>query len=478
MGQDIDDSAFTADDFAEFDARLRAETELLATWFEQERFVDTPREGGFELEAWLVDRRHMCPAPLIDPLLEQLRDPLVVPELAKFNLELNGTPVRLAGDALSRLAAELEHTLAHCNEAAAALDARVTTVGILPTLRPDHLVVAQMTPRERYRALNQQILRLRRGEPIMLAIHGDQPLSIEQQDVMLEAAATSFQIHLKMSAADSARVFNASKVLAAPMVALAANSPLLFGRELWCETRIPLFEQAVSVGGSPLRERVGFGIRYAERSVLECFRANISRYPVLLPHLMDTPPEELAHLRLHNGTIWRWNRPLIGFDPPDGGVLRPHLRMEHRVCAAAPSVTDNVANAAFYFGAVESLSRAETPPERRIGFDQAKTNFYLAAEYGLMQEILWYDARRLPLFELILDHLLPLARDGLRRLGIDAAEIDHWLGIVEERTRTRRTGAAWQRAWVARHGPDMMALTEAYLAQQAGGKPVHEWTLT
>jgi len=477
MGQDIAESRFSKADFTEFEARLAAETDLLASWFETGQLADTPAEAGFELEACLVDRRHLAPAPLIDSLLERIDNPLVVPELAQFNLELNGTPLRLTGDALSRLAAELDHTLAECNAAAAELDARVTTVGILPTLRPEHLVPAQMTPRERYRALNQQILRLRNGEPIRLEIHGEQPLTIEQQDVMLEAAATSFQIHLKMSAAESARIFNASKILSAPMVALAANSPFLFGRELWCETRVPLFEQAVSVGDSPLRERVGFGIRYADRSVMECFTANISRYPVLLPHLMDEPIERLAHLRLHNGTIWRWNRPLIGFDGPDLAHALPHLRLEHRVAAAAPSTDDNVANAAFYFGAARTLSRAATPPEQQLSFAQARSNFYLAAEYGFNAEIPWFDVRRVPLPELILDHLLPLARDGLQDLGIDAAEIDHWLGIIEQRTRTKRTAAAWQRAWVARFGPDMAALTEAYLAHQAQRKPTHEWTL-
>lgn len=473
MGQEIDQSRFSAADFAEFEARLAAETELLATWFDQQRFVDTPPEAGFELEAWLVDRRHMAPAPLIEELLARVDNPLVVPELAQFNLELNGTPLRLTGDALSQLANELKHTLAQCKAAAADLDAHITTVCILPTLRADHLVMARMTPRERYRALNEQILRLRKGEPIWLNIHGERPLSIEQQDVMLEAATTSFQIHLKMSAAESARIFNASKILSAPMVALAGNSPFLFGREFWCETRVPLFEQSVSVGGSPLRERVGFGISYAERSVMECFRANIVRYPVLLPQLMDEPIERLAHLRLHNGTIWRWNRPLIGFDAPD----RPHLRLEHRVAAAAATVADNVANAAFYFGSVRALSRAVTPLEQQLSFLQARDNFYQAAEYGFQAEIPWTDGRRIPIPRLILDQLLPLARDGLRDLGVDRAEIDHWLGIIEQRTRTKRTAAAWQRAWTARFGPDMAALTEAYLAHQANDKPIHEWTL-
>jgi len=476
MGQDIDASRFTEADFAEFEARLNAETELLRSWFDEDRFADTPKAGGFELEAWLVGR-HMAPAPLIDEFLAQSGDRLIVPELARFNLELNGTPLPLKGDALSRLHAELNRTLAHCQEAAAPLETRVVTIGILPTVRPEHLVLAQMTPRERYRALNEQVLRLRGGEPIQLDIQGEQPLAIEQRDVMLESAATSFQIHLKISAAESARIFNASKILSAPSVALAANSPFLFGRELWCETRIPLFEQAVSVGGSPLRERVSFGIRYAEHSVMECFQANISRYQILLPSLMDTPPEELAHLRLHNGTIWRWNRPLIGFDEtPEGGRI-PHLRMEHRVAAAGPSAADNVANAAFYYGAVQALASRAEPPETRIHFNQARTNFYLAARYGLEAELCWGGEKPRRLRDIIVEQLLPEARSGLAALGVDRAEIDYWLGIIEQRARTKRTGTAWQRAWVARFGPDMAALTEAYLRHQASGRPVHEWTL-
>jgi hypothetical protein len=422
----------------------------------------------------------MMPAPLIDPFLDAVDDPLIVSELARFNLELNGTPLPLTGDALSRLHTELVRTLSHCQRAADTLESRVVSIGILPTVRPDHLVMAQMTPRERYRALNEQVLRLRDNRPIRLEIQGDHPVNIEQRDVMLEAAATSFQIHLKINAAESARVFNASKVLSAPLVALGANSPFLFGRDLWCETRIPLFEHAVAVGDSPLRARVGFGLRYAEGSVMECFRANVSRYQVLLPHLMDEPPERLAHLRLHNGTIWRWNRPLIGFDPPPPGSSdppTPHLRMEHRVTAAGPSAADNIANAAFYFGAVQAISRDPVPIERRIGFEQARDGFYAAARNGLTAEIPWLDQSPQRLGPLICEQLLPRAREGLADLGVDAAEIDHWLGIIEARARTNRTGAAWQRAWVARFGRDMERLTESYLAHQASGRPVHEWTL-
>ena len=478
MGQTIQHHRFTAADFREFEARLLSETALLEQWFAEDAFSSDGRETGFELEAWLVDRRHQAPSPVIDAFLGQLQDPLVVPELARFNLELNSTPVPLTGQAFTCLHAELERTLAHCQSAAIKLNAQIGSIGILPTVRPDHLVPAQMTPRPRYRALNEQILRLRDGEPIRLEIEGERPVYIEQPDVMLESAATSFQIHVKIGAAESARVFNASKLLAAISVAVGANSPYLFGRDLWCETRIPLFEQAVSVGDSPLRERVGFGIRYAERSVMECFRSNVTRYPVLLPHLMDEPVERLAHLRLHNGTIWRWNRPLIGFEASPGSQQRPHLRMEHRVVAAGPSSIDNIANAAFYCGAVQALVSEPSPPEHALPFNQARINFYLAARHGLNAEILWYGSRtRMPIHQLILQQVLPKARRGLRTLGIDREEIDAWLGVIEARARTRRTGSAWQRAWVAKHGPDMVALTEAYLAHQATGKPVHEWTL-
>ncbi|MEA3275474.1 MAG: glutamate--cysteine ligase [Pseudomonadota bacterium] len=472
MGQEIEAARFTDADFAAFDERLREETKLLETWFEEGVLAGTTEVGGFELEAWLVGQ-DMLPAPVIEPFLERLNDPLVVPELATFNAEINGTPQPLRGDALSRLAKELESTWARCNRAAAGLNTQLAMIGILPTVRPEHLVIDHMTPRKRYRALNEQILNLRRGRPLSLEIRGKDRLYLEQEDVMLESAATSFQIHLKVGAREAARVYNCSKILAAPMVGVSANSPFLFGCELWDETRIPLFEQAVSVGGSILSERVNFGIRYAEHSILECFRANLVRYPVLLPQVMGEPPERLAHLRLHNGTIWRWNRPLIGFD----NTGAPHLRIEHRVVPAGPTVADAIANAAFYFGAVHSLAREEEPPEQSLPFPTARNNFYAAARAGLQAEIQWLDGRVAGLAQILKEDLLPRARRGLLGLGIMDTEADHWLGIIAGRLENGQTGAAWQRAFVGRHGAEMPELTSAYLERQQAGRPVHEWTL-
>lgn len=472
MGQEIASSRFDPQDYAVFEERLRAETELLAEWLASGSLDGEEITGGCELEAWLVGP-DMRPAPRIEALLTRLDDPCVVPELATFNAEINGAAVPLADDALSRLAAGLGGTLARCNAAAAGLDARLALIGILPTVTPTQLTVAHMTPRARYRALNDRIFALRRERPLVLDIQGRDHLRLEWQDVMLESAATSFQIHLKVPAGFGARAYNASKVLSAPMVALGANSPYLFGRDLWDETRVPLFEQAVSVGGPILEERVGFGFRYAERSILETFQANLDRYPILIPQLMDEPPERLAHLRLHNGTIWRWNRPLIGFDA-DG---RPHLRIEHRVLPSGPTVPDCIANAALYFGSVWDLIQDPDPPELRLPFLQARAGFYTCAREGLEARIHWLDGDLHPVRVILAEDLLPRARAGLSDLGLNRSEIDHWLGILDERLALGRTGARWQRAWVDRYGPDMVGLTTAYLERQREGRPVHAWDL-
>ena len=472
MGQEISDRHFNKRDFELFEARLREETELLDAWFRDGVFSTSANKGGFELEAWLVDAQAK-PASINQRYLDRLDNPLVVPELATFNVEINSTPLRLRDDAFSRMADELRVTWTKCGRVAEDLGARMAMIGILPTVGVEQLDLTHMSPMQRFRALNEQVLRLRAGRPLELNINGRERLYLEHADVMLESAATSFQIHLKVSPAEAVRVYNASKILAAPIVAACANSPYLFGCDLWDETRIPLFEQAVDVGATEFTKRVTFGIRYARKSVAECFRANYERFPLLLPQLMDEPPEKMAHLRLHNGTIWRWNRPLIGFDS-DG---RPHLRIEHRVVPSGPTVSDCIANAALYFGAVRALADQAEPPELEVSFEQARENFYAAARTGLDAEIQGVGGRRGKIQELLTDRLLPLARHGLKHLGIAQYEIDTWLGIVESRVRSRWTGAAWQRAFVERHNADMQALTEAYLARQEAGAPVHEWSL-
>ena len=475
MGQEIAGSHFSATDFENFDARLRKETAQLTDWFEQGAFSSRHGMGGFELESWLVDSDNQ-PAPLNETYLAMLNDALVSPELSRFNVELNSTPRSLQGDALAAMQRELEQNWHHCRETAQKLNADLVMIGILPTVKDRMLTLSNMSNMERYRALNEQVFRLREGRPIMLDIQGMESLHSEHHDVMLESAATSFQIHIQTALDKAVRYYNASIILSAPMVAISANSPLLFGKRLWHETRIPLFEQAVASGGfdgaafGPIK-RVTFGSGYVRQSLLECFQENLEHYPILLPALDDAPEDEFHHLRLHNGTIWRWNRPLIGFDE-DG---TPHLRIEHRVVSAGPTVVDSIANAAFYYGLVYVLAEQDIVPESRLDFAQARDNFYGAARHSINATVTWLDGEQLGMTELLKGRLLPMAREGLQALGCDSTDIDTYLGIIEARLDKRQTGAAWQLAWLDTHGDDLARLVATYRRQQNSGLAVHEW---
>lgn len=474
MGQEIGQGHFNKSDFETFEARLDGEMALLSQWFEQRAFDASDHTGGYEVEAWLIDKLYQ-PAPINRQYLEKIESELVVPELSTFNIEINTPPQEMHGRALAKMRNELDQTWSRCHRVAGELGADVLMIGILPTVGPQHLTLENISGMTRFRALNEQILRMRKGVPFELDISGRESLKVSHQNVMLEAAATSFQIHLKVSQEKSVRFFNASLIVSAPMVALTANSPYLFGRDLWDETRIPLFEQAVSVRStrSHWSDRVTFGHGYVQESLLECFQENRSRFPVLLPEMIDGPRDQLGHLLLHNGTIWRWNRPLIGFSAE--GV--PHLRIEHRVVPAGPSVIDTIANAAFYFGLVHSIANDETPAEDILSFDQARTNFYAAANQGLNAHIDWLDGTKQPIQTLLRDKLLPLARDGLERQEFASEDIDLYLGVIEQRLDCWCNGAAWQRGWVELHGSDMQALTAAYAERQQGGEPVHRWEI-
>lgn len=472
MGQEIDNSRFTEEDFIAFKERLSHETDILSQWIKEGELASEHEVGGCELEAWLVDNDGH-PLPENEAFLAKLSDPLVVPELSRFNIELNTHPHKLEDGYLDTLHAEISKRWRHCEFVADELGMNMLMTGILPTIKQDDLCPANMSSMKRYRALNEQIFRLRKHRPIELDIKGREHLHLQHHDVMLEAATTSFQIHFKVDIKDAVRAFNASKILSAPMAALAANSPFLFAHDLWDETRIPLFEQAVSVGGSDYSKRVTFGIRYAEKSILECFIANRDRYPVLLPTLSDEPVDELPHLRLQNGTIWRWNRPLVGFS--DNG--RPHIRIEHRVVPSGPTPRDMVANAAFYFGLVKALMDEETAPEQRLPFKQAHENFYKAAAEGLGTRVTWLDGRAGKVDELILDVLLPMASQGLASFGLGKEEIETWLGIIRQRVQSGMTGAAWQRAWTEKYDRDFPALVRQYRELQNSDQPIHAWAL-
>ncbi len=473
MGQEISDSNFDDAAFAEFRDRLEQETRLLGTWLTQGRLQSRARRFGFEIEGWLVDAQGR-PVPRNREFLAAVKDPYVVPELARFNFEINSDPLLLASGALDAVhKALLEHWQC-CRMAADGLGLRPILTGILPTVRSSDLSLKNMSPLQRYQAINDQIFRLRHGAPIEVDIAGDEHLLHRHDDVMLEAATTSLQIHVEVDATEAARAFNVCKMLSAITVGAGANSPFLFRHRLWDETRIPLFEQSVGVGGSDYSKRVTFGVRYADEGIIECFEANCRRYPVILPDLMDSPPEELAHLRLHNGTIWRWNRPLIGFS----GGGEPHCRIEHRVVAAGPTPRDAIANTALFLGLFEALMRSSERWEDLMPFEAAYANFYAAARHGLAAPICWMGSAPQALADLLLSDLLELAVEGLGLAGISSSEAKRWLAVIRGRAQEQMNGAAWQRAWVDKHGRDFVGLVTAYAKHQDSNQAVYQWGLS
>jgi len=477
MGSEIAKTEFSEEDFRQFHQNLRKETRILMEWFSSNLFDDHQEMCGMELEAWLVDR-HCDPTARNEEFLQRVNTPLVVPELSKYNFELNIAPHRLDSHLPEFLKNELHKLWNLCAVNARDMGCNTLMIGILPTLQDRMLTLRNISSLQRYHALNREILRSRSRDPLRIHIEGTRDsLEVVHRDVMAEAATTSLQIHFQVPVSKAAAVYNIAHVLSAPMVALTANSPFLFGRELWDETRIPLFEQAlktpafVDLSGRAV-SRVTFGRDYVRNSLMEVFLENLDGFPTLLPVTFDEDFSLLNHLRLHNGTIWRWNRPLIGFGE-DG---RPHVRIEHRVPPAGPSIPDIVANILFFYGAILHLQ--PEVPQAAISFEQARTNFYTAARVGLDAMLTWSSGNPVPVDTLLLQELIPGAMQALGGLGIDSHDLQYYLGdMLTRRVATRRNGAWWQKNFIRRHGPDFRAMTQAYLENQQRNIPVHEWRI-
>ena len=475
MGQEIKTSHFSHADTRHFSQCLEQETRLLGDWFNEHRFDNSELVAGYELEAWLTDTRFQ-PSPSNQAFLEAADSPLLTHELAQFNIELNAEPHRVTRTMLSDFEKTFQQHWHYCQSVASELQCHLISTGILPTLTAEHLTLKNISPLERYRALNEQVIQQRQGRDFQLNISGREALKSIHKNVMMEAAATSLQIHLQVPQDLAVRYYNASIIISAPLVAIGANSPFLFGRDLWSETRIPVFEQSVDVGGfngaaqGPVH-RVSFGTSYARHSLFECFEENLQHFPILLPMPFDSGANELKHLSLHNGTIWRWNRPLIGFNA-DG---TPHLRIEQRVMSSGPSVPDNIANMALFFGLVHFYATRDIPAETQIEFALARDNFYTAAQHGINDRINWPGCERCSIRHLLLNRLLDEAETGLRDLGINEADIDYYLGIIEARAEHNQTGSDWQRAFIKHQGFDMQRLTENYYRNQQTNMPVHSW---
>src|SRR4051794_33568734 len=489
MGKDLSDAAVSPLDRARYRQKVRRCLDVLALMLDDCVFDADSRTTGLEIELNLMDAEAE-PAMRNAEILANLGDPSFQAELGQFNLELNARPRRLAGHGFAEYEQEIVDSLGRADDRARKLHCGIVLIGSLPTLTEDHLVLANLSANERYRALNDELAGAR-GEKFRVDIRGVERLQTANDSIATEAACTSAQFHMQVSPERFAAYWNASQAIAGVQVALGANSPYLHGRRLWAETRIALFEQATDTRPDELktqgvRPRVWFGERWIT-TVLDLFEENVRYFPPLLPMVDAEDPFDALHqgeaphlgeLRLHNGTVYRWNRPV--YDVMNG---RSHLRVENRVMPSGPTVIDILANAAFYFGLVQQLSEEERPIWSQLSFATAEDNFHAGARLGIQATLHWPTAGEVAVTDLVRRELLPKAFAGLDRLGVAPAQRDRLLGVIEDRCRTGRNGATWQTesVWAAEHYRNLDragALHEMLLqygALQRTNEPVHTW---
>jgi CBS domain-containing protein/gamma-glutamyl:cysteine ligase YbdK (ATP-grasp superfamily) len=448
------------------------------------------RRIGAEQEMFLVDR-NLNPSPVSIEVLNRINDSRLTTEIARFNLEANLTPLSWGGNCLGEMHRELDEVIALARRSAQESGADVVLAGILPTLQQSDLSLDNLTPNPRYYELNRSVTALR-GGAFNIHIKGVDELQITHDNMMMESCNTSFQIHYQVGPEEFVPLYNMAQAITAPVLAAAVNSPLLFGHRLWQETRVALFQHSADTRSNALQmrsqpTRVGFGEQWLKGSVLELFREQIARFRIIMITEGDETPlnvlargqiPQLSALRLHNGTVWPWNRACYGV--ADG---RAHLRIENRALPAGPTPLDEMANAAFFFGLMSALPAEYGEIDKQMAFDDAKSNFFAAARHGLKAQFTWLKGQSYTATSLILEHLLPLAREGLRESNIESEDIDRYLGVIEERVRSGQTGSHWVRRSLAAMSEKgtrdirLRTLTAFMLARQHIGEPVHSWPI-
>ena len=486
MGEEVEAQEFSRADRTRHREKVRRCLDVFARMLREKHFDTDDPMTGLEVELNLVDDDG-DPALKNAQALEAIADPDFVTELGQFNIEINVPPAKLREDGLTAFEETLRRSLNDAESKSAEVGAHMLMIGILPTLAEGHLGLDSISANPRYKLLSEQIMSVR-GEDIAISIAGAESLVTTADSIVPEAACTSMQLHVQTSPEQFAAYWNASQAISAVQLAVGANSPYLLGKELWRETRIPLFEQATDTRSEELkaqgvRPRVWFGERWIT-SVFDLFEENVRYFPALLPITEDEDPlevledggtPELAELRLHNGTIYRWNRPV--YDIANGV---PHLRVENRVLAAGPTVADMMANAALYFGLVRHLAESQRPLWSQMSFSAAEENFHVAAEHGIEAQVYWPGVGQVRATELVLRRLLPMAHDGLESWGVAAEARDRLLGIIEQRCLDGTNGAEWfanrmhQRRDLDRYDALRATLLE-YRQNMHSNEPVHTW---
>jgi CBS domain-containing protein/gamma-glutamylcysteine synthetase len=473
---------------------LLRDVQALEYMMENDWFDNDITRIGAEQEMVMVDKTTFKPATIAMEALELLKEyDWVETELAKFNLETNMEPRVLEGNCFSEMEAENRHNLVRIQEKLDQLNASIVLTGILPTLRKFDMHLDNLTPKKRYRALMEAINEQMIGESYELRLVGIDELLIKHDSPMLEACNTSFQIHLQVSSDEFVKMYNIAQALTAPVMAMAANSPLVFGRRLWHESRIALFQQSLDTRSSHehMRERsprVSFGTKWLDNSVMEIYKEDIARFRVLISGDVEEDSLEmvkqkkvpkLRSLQVHNSTVYRWNRPCYGIS--DNG--KPHLRIENRVIPAGPTILDETANAVFWLGAMIGMALEVDDIRDHMAFDDALDNFGKAAKFGIDSKFTWFNDEKISVTDLVKEKLLPIARKGLESRKVNKTDIDKYLGVIEARAETQMNGARWMlRAYtklVEESSPDeaLTVLTSSIIEKQKDSIPVHEWKL-
>lgn len=475
----------------DFTRYLLEDLHALERMLEEDWFEKGQMHIGAEQEICLIDE-HYKPACRAEEILDKIQSDNYTTELAKFNVEVNLSPQPFTGSCFSDMAAELDWELEMLEKALKGTDLSYLTTGILPTLRKFDLGDDHITPLPRYYALMDAISRMR-GQAQEIHIKGYDELNVKHDSAMLEACNTSFQVHLQVTPDDFVEKYNLAQLIAAPTLAISANSPMLFGKRLWHETRIALFQQSIDtrITSEHLRDlspRVMFGNQWVKDSLLDIIKEDIVRFrPMLMTEhegnyqqMLDagiTP--QLRALTIHNSTVYRWNRPCYGISPNG----RPHLRIENRILPSGPTPLDEMANTAFWIGTMNAIGDHYPKISERLDFSEVKSNFHNCAQTGLNTKIRWFSKDKISVGKIIREELIPIARVGLIKNNVDTADIDKYLGVIEERSEMGQNGSVWALRSYAQLAKDSskeeiaLAITSSMAKNQQTGKPIHEWEL-
>lgn len=494
MGEQKVSIAKDQDELQNFVRHLLEDLQVLEYMLDNKWFETDIVRIGAEQEMCIVDNKTFKPAKINMKVIQEMQEyPWLDTELAQFNLETNMTPHEFTGDCLRKMEEENKFYLSKIRETVKKMGANIALTGILPTLRKTDLDLENLTEKPRYmslmKALHSQLL----GNAFELNLHGIDELHVKHDSPLLEACNTSFQVHLQVAPDDFVCLYNIAQTLTAPVIAIAANSPLVFGKRLWHETRIALFQQSLDTRTSHdhMRERsprVNFGSGWLSGSILEIYKEDIARFRVLMTanelessaeQVRNNKAPKLRALQVHNSTVYRWNRPCYGIS--DNG--KPHLRIENRVLPAGPTIVDEIANAAFWLGAVVGMRKHCDDVTKQLSWEDVRDNFVKAAQFGIDSKFNWFKDKKLPATQLILEELLPLAEEGLAERKVDQADIDKYLGIIRERAKKHMTGARWQlRAYTKLKesittDEAAAVVTACIVKNQEKEMPVHTWEL-